>query len=306
VAYKGKGGTIPINLDILYNIGKFRVGATVGYEFYRVKKLTYDKGTYDMQEIALTGKRSLLKYGLQLEYMPLDLDVVRIGVQAKGGMHNIFGDVDKALTKKGRLVFGGGPIVEVPLGEAFFAYAAPTYEYRSYRSDGLEEGVVAENTFGTIYLNVGIRARLDNLFAKHPLCPIPSCHVRKVHNHSKGTYRGQRWWQKQNPRVGENLPKEKVDKKGKHTVKKPYIVKDPKKQAEKAAKRKEKNQKKLDKNKNKTLKTGDNKEGITPTKPGQGIEQAPAQQETKKERKQRLKREKKNPPQPKADPDEEE
>src|SRR5690606_17226841 len=113
-----------------------------------------------------------------------------------------FGDIDKDLSKEGRLMFGGGPIIEVPLNDAFQAYAAPTYEYRNYGSTTLESGIEAENTVGTIFINVGIRARLDNLFAKHPLCPIPSCHVRKVHRHNKGVYRGQPWFKKQNPRVG--------------------------------------------------------------------------------------------------------
>jgi hypothetical protein len=45
-----------------------------------------------------------------------------------------------------------------------------------------------------------------------PSCPIASCAVRKVHHHSGKIYRGQPLWKKQNPHIGEDIPK---DTKGK-------------------------------------------------------------------------------------------
>ena len=44
-----------------------------------------------------------------------------------------------------------------------------------------------------------------------PMCPIPSCEVRMVHRHGKGEYRGSKWYKKQNPRIGEKLPKPTKD-----------------------------------------------------------------------------------------------
>ncbi|HSI90236.1 MAG TPA: hypothetical protein VK927_03925 [Adhaeribacter sp.] len=43
------------------------------------------------------------------------------------------------------------------------------------------------------------------------MCPIPSCEVRMVHRHGKGEYRGSKWYKKQNPRIGEKLPKPTKD-----------------------------------------------------------------------------------------------
>jgi hypothetical protein len=40
-----------------------------------------------------------------------------------------------------------------------------------------------------------------------PACRIYSCHIRKQHLHGKKAYRGQPIWKKQNPRIGEKLPK---------------------------------------------------------------------------------------------------
>jgi hypothetical protein len=40
-----------------------------------------------------------------------------------------------------------------------------------------------------------------------PMCPIPTCEVRMVHRHGKAEYRGSKWYKKQNPRIGEKLPK---------------------------------------------------------------------------------------------------
>ncbi|KAA9346173.1 hypothetical protein [Adhaeribacter soli] len=44
-----------------------------------------------------------------------------------------------------------------------------------------------------------------------PMCPIPSCEVRMVHRHGKGEFRGSKWYKKQNPRIGEKLPKPTKD-----------------------------------------------------------------------------------------------
>ena len=40
-----------------------------------------------------------------------------------------------------------------------------------------------------------------------PMCPIESCHVRMVHRHGKAEFRGSKWYKKQNPKIGEKLPK---------------------------------------------------------------------------------------------------
>lgn len=36
-------------------------------------------------------------------------------------------------------------------------------------------------------------------------CPIVSCHTRKVHLHEGAKYRGQPWFKKQNPAIGEKI-----------------------------------------------------------------------------------------------------
>ncbi|WP_439882951.1 hypothetical protein ACSX1A_07235 [Pontibacter sp. MBLB2868] len=43
-------------------------------------------------------------------------------------------------------------------------------------------------------------------------CPIPSCHVRMVHAHGEDQFRGQPFWKKQNPKIGEKLPKRSQEK----------------------------------------------------------------------------------------------
>jgi len=40
-----------------------------------------------------------------------------------------------------------------------------------------------------------------------PICPISSCQVRMVHRHGEKEFRGQPLWKKQNPKMGEKLPK---------------------------------------------------------------------------------------------------
>lgn len=45
-------------------------------------------------------------------------------------------------------------------------------------------------------------------------CPIASCDVRKVHHHSGKIYRGQPIWKKQNPHIGEGIPRNIKEKPG--------------------------------------------------------------------------------------------
>lgn len=45
------------------------------------------------------------------------------------------------------------------------------------------------------------------LNACKPACPIVSCHTRKEHMHGKKEFRGQPLFKKQNPRIGEKMPK---------------------------------------------------------------------------------------------------
>lgn len=41
-----------------------------------------------------------------------------------------------------------------------------------------------------------------------PMCPISSCQVRMVHAHGEHEFRGQPIHKKQNPKIGEKLPKQ--------------------------------------------------------------------------------------------------
>ncbi|MDU0370091.1 hypothetical protein ACFPAF_06790 [Hymenobacter endophyticus] len=53
------------------------------------------------------------------------------------------------------------------------------------------------------------------LLASCRTCPMPSCHTRKVHLHGGTKYRGQPWFKKQNPAIGEKIKVHKQET-GKH------------------------------------------------------------------------------------------
>ena len=42
-----------------------------------------------------------------------------------------------------------------------------------------------------------------------PACPISSCKVRMVHAHGEGEFRGQPFYKKQNPKIGEKIKVQK-------------------------------------------------------------------------------------------------
>ncbi|WP_242918863.1 hypothetical protein [Pontibacter liquoris] len=47
-----------------------------------------------------------------------------------------------------------------------------------------------------------------------PRCPIASCQVRMLHRHGEQEFRGQPIWKKQNPKMGEKLPKTSKESSG--------------------------------------------------------------------------------------------
>jgi hypothetical protein len=53
------------------------------------------------------------------------------------------------------------------------------------------------------------------LVASCRTCPMQSCHTRKVHLHNGTKYRGQPWFKKQNPAIGEKI-KVHGQQQGKH------------------------------------------------------------------------------------------
>ncbi|WP_146153513.1 hypothetical protein [Adhaeribacter arboris] len=44
-------------------------------------------------------------------------------------------------------------------------------------------------------------------FGCRPACHIASCDVRKVHHHGGKIYRGQPIWKRQNPHIGQGIPR---------------------------------------------------------------------------------------------------
>lgn len=54
------------------------------------------------------------------------------------------------------------------------------------------------------------------LLASCRTCPMQSCHTRKVHLHGGTKYRGQPWFKKQNPAIGEKIKVHKQET-GKHS-----------------------------------------------------------------------------------------
>ncbi|MBW7469006.1 hypothetical protein ABID22_003709 [Pontibacter aydingkolensis] len=62
-----------------------------------------------------------------------------------------------------------------------------------------------------LFLFLGI-ALIFSLLTSCKTCPIYTCHVRMVHAHGEEEFRGQPLWKKQNPKVGEKLPKASKEK----------------------------------------------------------------------------------------------
>ncbi|MDX5421075.1 MAG: hypothetical protein LPK07_02300 [Hymenobacteraceae bacterium] len=63
-----------------------------------------------------------------------------------------------------------------------------------------------------LLLFLGLALVSTTLISCKPACPITSCQVRMVHAHGEHEFRGQPIWKKQNPKMGEKLPKASQEK----------------------------------------------------------------------------------------------
>ncbi|RIJ41637.1 hypothetical protein [Pontibacter oryzae] len=58
-----------------------------------------------------------------------------------------------------------------------------------------------------LFFILGLALISSTVISCKPTCPIAACHVRMVHPHGQGEYRGRPFWKKQNPKMGQDLDK---------------------------------------------------------------------------------------------------
>jgi hypothetical protein len=219
LGYKGNSGAIPFTLIVsvdLFDI--LRLGGGAAYELHHLPAMNPYTGLEAIGKYIPDVKTTNLKrvFGTiggkfyKFMYWTYSADI-QIGKIWMGGAY------DKSLISQG-VYFNIGLPMEYEFSEYLSGYIRPSYEYKSYKMDLPELGGTIRHRYPAFYVHFGFRYTIPEL----PRCRLhaktPSgyeypkrftnktCRYQKKHVHGSKGYRGQPFYKKQNPKVGENYP----------------------------------------------------------------------------------------------------
>ncbi len=205
--YRGSGYNIPLTLGLHVDIIKrFRVGVGAVFEWHGFKKLRPKENGYfpyqpDFNSVLL--KRYFFTVGGKVYnlkgwtyYLDIQLGKVNYGKKA----------YDRDYVENG-LYFNIGVPIEFEYSEYFFVFFRPSFDIKNYKVNmpgGGTQNLPAQIKVGQpqLTLNFGVRIKYPEI----PRCPVKSCQTQLKHVHGSKEFRGQPFYKKQNPKIGELYP----------------------------------------------------------------------------------------------------
>ncbi len=209
IRYGGSGYNIPFNISLHLDLERFRIGGGIMYEYHHIEKLN-PREQSNQPYIPNFGGTFMFRYyftaGAKVyHFMGWDYNVdIQIG---KVKYDNKY---DKSRLQNG-VYFNIGLPFEYELSEYFWVVVRPSFDYKSYSfplSGSGGETATIQHKQPAFYLNLGVRVKLPDI----KKCPVPSCHTQLKHVHGSQEFRGQPFYKKQNPKIGElyqRLPQKK-------------------------------------------------------------------------------------------------
>lgn len=201
--YRGSGYNIPINVSLHFDVDRFRIGGGIIYELHRVKNLDpANQGSYPY--VPNFNSTFMFRYfftvgGKVYHIKGWDYNVdIQIGKVKYGSQY------DKSALQSG-IYFNLGIPIEYELSEYFWIFLRPSFDVKSY-TIALPQGDVSNASIQhkqpAFYLNFGVRMKLPEV----KRCPVKSCRTQLKHVHGGREFRGQPFYKKQNPKIGELYP----------------------------------------------------------------------------------------------------
>lgn len=200
--FRANGAGIPLLFSLQYEIAeRFRIGLGASIEFHRVSQLTPTAYNGELgrteNKFNTTFTRLFGTFGGKF-YQFVDwhyyLDVM-------GGVINYgAGFNQQQLTKS--LFFNVGVPIEKEFSEYFRLYIRPSWEFKNYSMALPGSEQVIDNRFQVLAISFGFRFNYPEI----PRCPINACQTQQKHIHSGNEFRGQPFYRKQNPKIGELHP----------------------------------------------------------------------------------------------------
>jgi hypothetical protein len=201
IKYRGSGISIPFNISLQLDIDRFRIGVGYIYEFHHVNDLKpKNQGQYPYVpnfNSTLMRKYYFTVGGKVYHLLGWDYNVnIEIGKVKYGNQY------DKSMLQNG-LYFNVGVPIEYEISEYLWLFVRPSVDFKNYtlameQIDGAGAAGIQHNQ-PALYLNFGVRMKLPEV----KRCPVKSCRTQLKHVHGGREYRGQPFYKKQNPKIGE-------------------------------------------------------------------------------------------------------
>jgi hypothetical protein len=208
LGFAGGAPSIPLTLQVHFSYQKFRVGFGYGYERQWVKSL--EPSIESVNGIAIRdyqpnfkGIRHTRLFGmLGYEFYRWWYNTFNAEIQV--GRIRSGPELDRTVLSQG-LFINLGVSFEHIFSEYFRLVVRPSYDIKQY-SINLPEGNSINHRYNAMFLQVGVSIRIPEI----PRSPMKSDHVQLKHvlyDPEKDRLievRGQPFWKRQNPKVGEN------------------------------------------------------------------------------------------------------
>ncbi len=205
--YKGNGFNIPLNVTLQFDIERFRIGAGIMYEIHGIKELKpREQGDYAYTPNFNTT--SMFRYfftagGKVYHFMGWDYYVdMQFGKVKYGNKY------DKSALQNG-MYFNLGFPLEFEFSEYFWFFVRLSVDIKNYSISMMQDDIINAPTSSKLqhnqmafYLNFGVRMKLPEI----KRCPVKACSTQLKHVHGGQEFRGQPFYKRQNPKIGELQP----------------------------------------------------------------------------------------------------
>ena len=203
LALRSGGYSIPVNLSLYYNLFRVRVGGGAMIDFHRANLPAPDNFLTPFPEPDKI-KSTMLRYYFLLGYSAYEYYDNAIGVDVRIGSINMGKGFDDSIIEKGPF-FNVGITLEKVFSEYFRVYLRPAYEYKRYTLNLPDTPIEHRNS--AFFITLGVSINYPDL----PRSPIRNDKTQMRHYVSDGQgnkkeFRGQPFWRKQDPKIGELYP----------------------------------------------------------------------------------------------------
>lgn len=220
IPMKSGGYHIPVQLSVYYNLFRFRLGGGVGLNFYGGDLPEPDNflSAYpepDNFSSLMTSYYFLLGYSIYEYYDNA------FGVDVRVGQWNMGNGFDQSVMNRSNYI-NIGITLEKVISEYFRMYLRPAYEIKSFSVNLPETSI--HHQANSLNLTFGLSINYPDI----PRSPIKNDKTQMRHyisdpSGNKKEFRGQPFWRKQDPKIGELYPELIKNKRKRQTKRKNFF-----------------------------------------------------------------------------------